>query len=279
MNERIVRSIVVLVCAHALLSVTSMGAATGRTRLTAVGVTQPVTDETLSSLVSGKIVAVHFREGDQVRKGDVIIDLAKRLDELELARRKLAWESKVELESARAREEMLKKVLEGTRRVHETTKSISLDELNKADFEHKSAMAEVAQIQIEEELQGLEVEKAEELIKMRQIRSPLTGVLARVALEVGENCQPHQPLFRVVDISRCYFVVNLEAAIARELELGQEVTIELPAGEKVITCTGKVSFISPVVDSASGLQEVKALFDNPGDRFYPGVSGSLILVP
>ena len=36
---------------------------------------------------------------------------------------------------------------------------------------------------------------------------------------------------------------------------------------------GKIVFISPVVDPASGLQKVKVLFDNAEGKIRPGVSG------
>ncbi len=240
------------------------------------GMTQPIKDETLSALVSGKIVALRFREGDRVKAGDVVVDLEKRFDELEAKRRKLMWESKAELESAQARVETVKAELEGTRRVHEATQSVSRDELKQKELEYKIAVAETQRLAISEQIEQLEYEKAGELLDQRQIRSPLTGVLAKMHLEVGENCQPHQPLFRVVDVSRCQLVANVEASLARELEAGQAVRVELQAGEETISCQGTISFICPVVDAASGLQEVKAVFDNPGNRFYPGVPGQLL---
>jgi multidrug efflux pump subunit AcrA (membrane-fusion protein) len=36
-------------------------------------------------------------------------------------------------------------------------------------------------------------------------------------------------------------------------------------------------YVSPVVDAASGLQEVKALFENAGGVIRPGVAGVLMV--
>ena len=102
-------------------------------------------------------------------------------------------------------------------------------------------------------------------------------MLAKIHPEIGESCRPHQPLFRVVDVSQCYLVANLEAATVRVLAVAKEVALELQTGRTPTRCTGKVQFISPVVDSASGLQEVKIVFDNAAGSVYPGIPGALIL--
>ena len=41
--------------------------------------------------------------------------------------------------------------------------------------------------------------------------------------------------------------------------------------------TGKVVFLSPVVDPASGLQKVKLLFDNADGKVRPGLAGKLFI--
>ena len=39
----------------------------------------------------------------------------------------------------------------------------------------------------------------------------------------------------------------------------------------------KIEFISPVVDPASNLREVKVVFRNPDGKIQPGVNGEMIL--
>src|SRR6185503_19917708 len=58
------------------------------------GITEPFLDVTLSASVPGIITIQKFKEGDAVKEGDVIIELDKRLEELETARRKLVAENK-----------------------------------------------------------------------------------------------------------------------------------------------------------------------------------------
>jgi len=242
-----------------------------------VGVTEPIKDETLSSLVAGAITAIHFKEGDRVEKGAMLVELNRVFEELETKRRKLIWENKAELTSAEAKVETVKTDLDGTQRIYDTTKSISLDELNKKKLEHTMAQAELDQLRIAEEKEQIEYEMACEQLLLRTIKAPLDGVVAEVHREVGENCQPHEPLVRIVDSSKCHLVANVEADLVRALSVGQEIPLEILVGPEPHRCQGAISFISPVVDAASRLQKVKVLFDNADGHVYPGVAGRMLL--
>src|SRR4030095_14086811 len=51
------------------------------------GITEAYLDATLSSPVAGTVARHFFKEGDQVEAGAVIMELDKRLEELEVVRR------------------------------------------------------------------------------------------------------------------------------------------------------------------------------------------------
>ena len=110
-----------------------------------------------------------FIEGDPVRKGDVVIELNKTMEELEVTRRKLIWESKIEVKSAEERVGILKTDLDGARRLFETTKSVSKQELDNKELEYKLAIAELENLQISEEREKIEYEMAIEQLNRRQI--------------------------------------------------------------------------------------------------------------
>ena len=89
--------------------------------------------------------------------------------------------------------------------------------------------------------------------------------------------EAYQPLVRVVDTRQCYFVCNLEAKAAGRLKCGQGVKLEIETAPAPVHIEGKIVFLSPVVDPASGLQKVKVLFDNPEGKICPGVAGKMHL--
>ena len=58
---------------------------------------------------------------------------------------------------------------------------------------------------------------------------------------------------------------------------GQKVDIEVKAGSEWIKKSSTIVFVSPVVDQASGLLEVKLEFDNSDGAIRPGVPGVMLV--
>lgn len=241
------------------------------------GITEPLHDAKLSASVAGTIATNCFKEGDRIKAGQTILELDKRLEELEVARRKLVWEDKSELEAADARVVTTKTDLDATRQLMDRTKSVSQEELNKRELEYKMSVAERDKLRQAEERERIEFDMARQQLDKRSLVAPFDGVLTDLYLDPGEDCEPRQPLARLVDASACYLVCNMDAGLARRLKQGQTVTVKVPGPEAALNCTGEVAYVSPVVDAASGLQRVKIRFDNPGQRVSPGVTGLLQL--
>ena len=218
--------------------------------LSCIGITEPVFDVTLSFPVPGIITVQKFREGDFVPTNAVILELDNRLEELEVDRRKLVMENR-------------KTDWEGTRTLFEKSKSISKEELEKRELEYRVAAADY--------------ETAAEQFRRRRLCAPGAGVIAEISLRVGEACAAYQPVARLVDTRQCYFVSNAEAKAAARLKSGQPVDLEIEDPKTPLKVRGKIIFLSPVVDSASGLQRVKAVFDNPDGKVRPGLAGKMIV--
>jgi RND family efflux transporter MFP subunit len=209
------------------------------------GITEPFMDVELGASVAGIIHTQFFKEGDTVKKGDVIIELDKQLEQLEVERRKAVMDQN-------------KMTLDSTRTLSQNTKSVSKEELAKKEAEYNVSVAEY----------GIAVEQ----LAHRQIVAPFPGAITEIQLHPGAAVAPYQSIVRLVDATRCYFVGQIEGKSASDLHLDQLVKIELEGGA---TVTGKISFISPVVDPASGLAKVKALFDNADGKIRPGLAAKL----
>lgn len=219
--------------------------------IAAAGITEPIADVILSASVPGIVSAWKFKEGDFVNQGDVILELDKRLEELETERRKLAMDKN-------------KKDWEALQTLFQKNSiSVRKEELEKAEADYKIA--------------ATEYEMATEQLRKRSVAAPTAGNIAEITRDVGEACQPYQPLIRIVDTRQGYFVSNVEARIAGRLNLEQAANLEIASGLDVLKVKGKVVFISPVVDPASGLQKVRIRFDNADGRIRPGVAGKLLL--
>jgi RND family efflux transporter MFP subunit len=249
----------------------------GQEKVSVSGITEPIHDLTLSASVAGTVATIFFEEGADVRKGKAILELDKRLEELEVKRRKVVWESKAELNSAAAQVATLGSLLNTTRDLFESTGSVSKEELQKQQLEYDVAVAEHQRLEIAEEREHIEYKMAVEQLRKRILRAPIQGSITKLFLEKGESCEPREPLVHLVDTSKCLFICTVEERVGRTLKNGQSVDLEIQAGAGSIAKKGRIWFASPVVDPASGLQEVKVLFDNSDGKVRPGVTGVMIL--
>lgn len=216
----------------------------------AAGLTEPILDVTISASAAGTISHRFFREGEFVKQGQVILELDKQLEELTVMRRKLVMDT-------------LKPDLEGMRKLYEKTQSVSKDDLDKKELEYRVSI--------------VDYQIAEEQLRRRQLISSLDGFITDYYLEVGEDCRAQDALVRVVDTRRCYFVSNVEAKSGHGLKTGQKVKLEIESGASTVGVEGQISYVSPVVDPASGLMKIKVLFENPDGKIRPGVAGKLFL--
>lgn len=241
----------------------------------AAGVTEPFQDVILSASVAGTVEKRLVKEGDAIKVGQVLIEMKKRQEELEVKRRKLIADSKAELAASEARVVTVKTDLDSTRKLYEATKSVSKDDLAKKELEYQLSVAEVDRLKMTEDREIIEADMAVELMKDRVVTSPLTGFVVEIFRQVGEDCKAQEPLMRVVDTRQFYFVANVEAKAGYNLKNGDTVQLQIEAGSKMIPVTGKISFVSPVVDPASGLLKIKVLCDNANGQVKPGVAGTM----
>ncbi len=216
------------------------------------GLTEPVGDVVLSVSTQGIIATIPQGEGQFVEAGAVIVELSSRTEQLEKARRDVQLQT---LTSELARSELL----------YKTSSSVTLEELDR-----KRAEVEVARV---------ELEQADELLARRRVVSPITGIITNLPVKVGEYCDVGRAVARVVDSREFYVTSNVDPERAGHLQTGQTVEIVVPAIGGTVTIAGKVSYVAPVIDPASGLLRVRALFPNQNGHVRPGVAGVLHIPP
>lgn len=221
----------------------------GRSETLVPCLTEPFGDAEMSAPVAGAVAKIHHGEGEFVTAGTVVLELESRAEQLDLERRQVQVET---LQAELARSETL---LSGT-------SSISREEVDKKRGEYRVA--------------AIELELAREALSRRKIAAPFAGVVTLLPVEVGEYCQPPRVLLRLVDARQFYAVANVDPTATAGLAVGRVVRLEI-GGESGPRFEGRIVFISPVLDPASGLLRIKALFDNPDGRLRPGVAGQLKL--
>jgi RND family efflux transporter MFP subunit len=226
----------------------AVAAATAATKVPCL--TESIHDVEMAAPVAGTVEVIHHGEGEFVEAATVVLELESRAEELEVQRRQVQVET-------------LKAELERSETLLKSTSSISREEVDKKRGEFRIA--------------SVELELARDALAKRRIVAPFAGVVSLLPVKVGEYCQPPRVLVRLVDARQFYAVANIEPAAAAALALGATVQLEAGDEAKPERFTGKIIFISPVVDPASGLLRIKAVFPNQDTRLRPGVAGRLQL--
>lgn len=241
------------------------------------GLSQPFRDVTFSAPTYGTIETIRVMEGAAVKEGQVLIELLKKVEELEVDRRQMILADKSEVAVAAEQVKTLKAAYDSTRKLYEATGSVSKEDVAGKELEYKKAIAEEDRLKANEKRQEVDLKLAQEALREKSIHSTLTGHVVEVLLDRGEGCKAQDPLIRVVDTSKFFFEANVEASHGQQLKVGDAVNLEFASGNQVTRVAGKLSFVSPIVDPSSGLLRVKALCDNSQAGIKPGVDGYLIL--
>lgn len=234
-----------------LLLVSQAGVLTAATFATGglQGITEPLDDVLLSTAVSGTVAVVNVKEGAVVKKGSVLLELDKTREGLDVVRRRIA-------------RDLLASELERTRQLFRSSSSVPKEELDKKEAEAAAAV--------------VEHDIALEMLRLKLVVSPIDGVVVDVPFAVGEACQALQAVARVVDNSRVRFVCHALPAEAVKFAVKQPVNLEIMGNDgSVLQMSGVVTYVSPVVDPASGLIRIAAEFPNAEGRVRPGLTGRL----
>jgi RND family efflux transporter MFP subunit len=237
------------------------------------GLVEPVRDVLMGPPVAGRVEKLHAGEGDSAKTGDILLRMDATIERLEVQRRQLMLDDKAELEAAKYRRDLLKDDLESTRKLFESTASVSRDELARKTVEAMLSEVEYGRLEQAERREEAELAIAKERLAQYSIAAPFDGVLAELSVDEGESVQAGQPVLRFVDISSAYLVLNLPSELAASLNEGEKVDLNFDRSNQLHK-QGEVTFISPVIDPASGLRKVKMLFKNDPPRIEPGRIGS-----
>jgi Cu(I)/Ag(I) efflux system membrane fusion protein len=101
--------------------------------------------------------------------------------------------------------------------------------------------------------------------KAMTIYSPSDGVVLEKMVVAGQNVMPGMALYKVADLSVVWAMANVYQEDLSYVNVGTEAAIEVPsiAGR---TFTGKVQFVSPVLDPSTKTAAVRIAIRNTVDR-------------
>ncbi|MGV6987921.1 efflux RND transporter periplasmic adaptor subunit [Testudinibacter sp. P80/BLE/0925] len=208
----------------------------------ATGIIRPNQGAMLSSQAAGTVKTIFVEAGQQVKKGDLLIELDSDVEKANLA----AYQA--QLTSVQANYQRYVTLFR--------SKSVSQSDLDNAESSYKALVANI--------------ESAKATIARRQIYAPFDGIAGIVQVNVGEYVTNGQAMVRVEDISTAKIDFSIGQNNLENLFIGQKVTavVDAFAGE---TFAAKISAIEPAITSTSGLIDLQATVEDSRDKLLSGM--------
>ncbi|OCX64513.1 hypothetical protein BFP70_10760 [Thioclava sp. SK-1] len=241
------------------------------------GIVECRDDLALSFAVSGLIDQTLVTEGQVVPAGAPLMRLDQEIERIEVDRRRALADSQADLNAAQARVTVGRQQLDAGQKVYDAARGISLEELQNRQLAYDLAVTELQRLQTQKHIEELDFQTAEQSLKRRNLHAPTGGIIAKIIRRTGESAQANDPVLQLCDTSALFFVANLPVVRAETLSPDAQVTLfNVGRGAQF---TGRVSFVSPVVDPASGLRRVKIEIIDAPVWLSPGTSAILTLQP
>lgn len=225
----------------------------------------------LSTILGGRIETLAVREGEHVKKGQLLMKLwnddqqaqsALAQTQVETARQRAA--EACALAANASREADRQKAL-----LEKGFVSASREESARTDAQARTASCQAAQADI---LQFLAKVKATRVEQGRTVLyAPFDGIVAKIVGEVGEYSTPSPPgvptppAIDLIDDSCLYIKAPMDEVDAPKIAAGQPLRIRLDALQKQ-TFPGKVKRVAPyisAVEKQARTVDIEAVFDDP----------------
>lgn len=240
------------------------------------GRTESVHAVEVRARVSGYLDKANFKDGAEVKQGEVLFEVDPRPYEAEYERAS-ASVAQAEAHVVRLEADFVRaqKLL--------ASNSISKEDYDKVFGDRAEAFANVRLAKAVQDTARLN-------LSFTKITSPLTGLASRRSVDPGNLIKADDTLLTtIVALDPMYATFDIDERtvlkVRRQIREGKlksarasevPVSIGLP-DEEGYSVQGKVNFVDNRVDSSTGTLRVRCIFDNPNRLFSPGVFVRVLL--
>jgi len=235
-----------------------------------IGTVQAYNSVAIKSRVDGQIVKVEFKEGQDVKEGDLLFQIDPRTYQAALEQAQAAKQKdEANLVGAQADLERYEKLLTPgwqTRQSYDQQK------------------AQVAQLQAAIKGDEAQINTAKINLGYTDIRSPIDGRLGARLVDKGNivHANDNTALVMITELKPIFVSFTLPQETLDDVnENNQQAPLVVRAysgdGKKELA-EGKLTLIDNMIDQATGTIHLKARFDNQDERLWPGEFVSLRVV-
>jgi len=231
-------------------------------QIRAVGNVESMSTVSIKSQVTGVITKSHFKEGDNVKKGQLLLTIDPRPLESTLK----------QAEAALARDTaQLQNMREQARRYAELVKK---QYVSQEQYDQIRTNADAAEAVVQADMAA--VENAKVQLSYCYIYSPLDGQVGTILVTEGNlvrsnDAAPIVVINQLVPINVTFSVPEQNLPELKRHMAGGKLTVDaaFPADEGRSE-RGVLSFVDNAVDRSTGTIKLKAQFDNRDRRLWPG---------
>jgi membrane fusion protein (multidrug efflux system) len=210
--------------------------------LSSVGNVRAYRGVDLSTEIGGLVQAVPIKSGMDVKEGDLLIKLN---DASDLA----------QLNSLKALANLSKVINERDRQ------QLEIQAISKNVFDTSKADAASKQAQVEQQAA---------LVAKKNLKAPFSGRVGIVMINPGQYVNSGDKLLTLQTLDPIFVDFNLPQSNAAQIQVGQEIILTTDAF-KDAKFTGKVTAVSPKVDTNTRNIQVEAQLANPDKKILPGM--------
>jgi multidrug resistance efflux pump len=258
---------------------------------------------TIYSKVQGWVEKINLREGDRVKKGQVLVTLDTREAEAAVAQAKANLEASVarlkqvrataeeavqsQIQQAKANLDLAeadlkrsqdlvekdfisRQQLDEARTKYNVAKAnydLALNNIRQRTWDNDIALAEAQMRQAKASLDLAQAQLANLIIV-----SPMNGGVTKRFVDPGTMVKDTTPILTLMDLSEVKMVVNVIEKEFVHLQKGQPVKITVSAYPDR-TFQGRIAIITPALELQSRTAEIQISIPNPGYILNPGMFG------
>jgi HlyD family secretion protein len=249
-------------------------------KVTEVGNVQPEVKVDVKSAVSGKVISIFHRDGDLVKKGDVLARVEPDLNQAQ----SLA-DTKNALTSAKIRYEQAKKNYESDHSLflqgllatkqHRDTETEYLSA--KQEWERSNEKYNIV------EKSGIPINQSPEQFQGSNVIAPMDGTVLTKNVEIGESITSGVSsfnagtiLFSIADVTKMIVKAGVNEVDIGKIRVGMPVKVTLDAYPK-ISFAGRIDRIAPAVriEDKVRLFDVEIRLDAQGRELRSGMTANI----
>jgi multidrug efflux system membrane fusion protein len=259
-------------------------------QLTAVGNAMAYTTVGIKAQINGQIVEVHFKEGQEVRKNDLLfiidprpIEAALRQAEAAVFQRQAEVQQAIanlerdtaQLANARVQERRYKELVEKELVAREQYDQLHTN-LAAMDATVAADRAAVENAKASERAAQANVDNAKLQLAYTEIHAPIEGRTGNLLVQNGNviKANDDNPLVVINQVQPIYVSFSVPeqylADIKKYRAAGQLRVEVRPPHQSQTLATGELTFINNAVDQTTGTIQLKATFANKDNALWPG---------